>query len=229
MKKQEVGFKNLPPPATLSFEPTMFNCLLVSLPIAILVMIIVFLTTQKSWHDYQSDYLMATTILPSMTFLAVAIGGIVGSYVIPLAFNWVQFIGAVALGGIAGLSHSVNVDSLRLRDSTKIAIQKLKVHPERTDTMAKWLELEHADCQAVLQWIVWGSMIFITAGLVTWYTRPGVDFVPGLFDIGVLHALIIVIWAIVGLVFGMMNPLFQRMRFFREQIKDIACGDYTTD
>ena len=217
-RAKEIGIEM---PTSLPIEPTISNCLFLSLPAAILAFSIVFISTRKSKYNDQTDVLIYTG-LPFMSFLAVTVSGIIGSYLIPLAFNWVQILSSVILGGLTGLCHGVLFHSKRSQESVKIAIQKLK-NPK---IFSKWLELEHADCQSTLHWIIWGTIIFTTAGLVGYYTSP-IRPDPELFETSVLHALIVGVWGFIGVYLGIMEPIMRTMGFLKEQIKEIACGKYT--
>lgn len=216
---------NLPPASTLLFEPTILNCLLVSLPIAIMAFAAILLFVQKSTHDRQSDRLMALDFLPTMSFVVIVALGMAGNCLVPLATNWVQFIGAFVLGGIAGFSHTVIAESWRLKEITETAIKTLKSYPERTETTVKWLELEHTACLSQLQWLVWAAFIFTTGGFVVWLTQPNTG---GGLDISVSNAYILFIWGVIGLYFGVVTPLGKRTYFLREQMRNIVCGTKRT-
>jgi len=221
-KAKQVGIEM---PTSLWIEPTMFNCLLLSLPTAILISVVVFACTLKSKHDEQASYWKATS-LPLFSFLAVTVGGMAGSCLIPLAFNWVLFLGAFILGGVTAFSHSANLSMESLEKYVKNSFDRI----EDPELMTKWLELEHVEYRSSLQWIVSASLIFTTAGLVTWYARPGLESYPSeLLSTSLQNVFFIGAWAVIGIYLGIMQPLILKMGFLKKMIKKIATGDYARE
>jgi hypothetical protein len=216
---------DLPSPATLMFEPTVINCLAVSFLPATLAFFTAFVGTREAFRISSTNEKRrgrVCTILPLVTFLVVVLGAVIGCYFLPFALNWVEFLGAFILAGITGISQSMTAQSLELEDTVKVATTKTRPSPDGRATLCKWLELEHADCQSSLQWIVWASIIFATAGLVTWYTRPAADSSPLLFSASVFRAVVVAVWAIVGLFFGIMAPFFRSMSLIKKTLRELA-------
>lgn len=211
--------------ANLVFEPTILNCLLVSIPVGIVVFI--FLLTSMLKNDTRQDGILHDTFFPVISFSAMTIGGTIGSILIPLAFNWVQFLGLVLLAALTGLSHAQSFQSARSQEVIEQETNSRKKF-KRPEMFAKWLELEHDFCQSILQWITWGSIIFVTAGLIGYYLSPNspIKLQPQLFETSVSHALIIGSWACIGVYLGIMSPIMRRMNFLREKIKEITYADW---
>lgn len=209
----------------LAFEPTMFNCLLISLPIGIGVFIIVLGSMLK--NDTSQESILYDTLFPIISFSAIILGGIIGSYLIPLAFNWVQLLGSILLGGLTALAHAQSFQSAKSQKTIEQEMTNAK-KLKNPEMFSKWLELEHDSCQSVLQWIVWGAIIFMTAGLISYYLSPNspAKLQPQLFDTSIMHALIIGSWGCVGVFLGIMAPIMRRMDFLRRKIKEIAYEDW---
>jgi len=127
---------------------------------------------------------------------------------------------AFGLRAITGFSHLVIAESWKLKETTRTAIRKLKSRIGKTDTLMKWLELEHTACLNQLQFLVWVALIFTTGVLATWLTQP--DTAGFLHDIKVSNAVLIFVWIVIGLYFGVIAPLGQRTYYLREQIKNLA-------
>jgi putative Mn2+ efflux pump MntP len=208
--------------ANLVFEPTMLNCLLVSIPIGLAVFIV--LLTSMLKNDTKQESTFYETLLPVISFSAMTVGGTVGSYLIPLAFNWVQFLGSVLLGGVTALAHAQSFQSAKLQEDVE---KEFRENKQFNPLFSKWLALEHEFCQSALQWVTWGTIIFVTAGLIGYYLGPNspAQLQPQLFETSVLHALIVGSWACIGVYLGIMAPIMRRMGFLRRKIKDIACAD----
>jgi hypothetical protein len=193
--------------------------------VGIAVCVVVFATILR--NDIKQESTLHDTLLPVISFSAVITGGIVGSYLIPLAFNWVQFLGSVLLAALTGLSHAQSFQSARSQEAIEQETGNKKKF-KRPEMFAKWLELEHEFCQSMLQWITWGSIIFVTAGLISYYLSPNssIKLQPQLFETSVSHALIIGSWACIGVYLGIMSPIMRRMNFLRKRIKEIAYTDW---
>jgi hypothetical protein len=209
----------------LVFEPTMLNCLLVSIPVGIAVFIVLLASMLK--NDTKQESILHETLLPVISFCVVTGGGIIGSYLIPLAFNWVQFLGSALLGGVTALSHAQSFQSAKLQEDVEKEFRENKQF--NRGILSKWLELEHEFCQSALQWVTWGTIIFVTAGLISYYLSPNspIKLQPQLFETSVLHALIVGSWACIGVYLGIMSPIMRRMGFLRRKIKDIAWANQT--
>lgn len=207
-------------PMNLAFEPTMLNCLLFSLPLGIGVFIVVLGIMLK--NDISQESILHDTLFPVMSFLTLVLGGILGSYLIPLAFNWVQLLGSVLLGGLTAVAHSQSFQSARSQKTIEQETKNVK-KPKHPEVLSKWLELEHEFCQSTLQWIVWGTIIFMTTSLIGYYLSPErAKIEDQLLGTSIIHALVIGSWGCIGVYLGIMAPIMRRMDFLRRKIRELA-------
>lgn len=199
-----------------SIEPTKLRSLEMSIPFSLIVFVLLVGNTFLSMKFKMVKY--AWVIFPTFSFASILIVGIGGSYVIPLANNWYVWLTITIFGGICGFSHNVYLSSFRLHRSITSMTSK---HTDKS-SFVKSLELKHTSLLATLQWVVWGCIIFITAGIVTVLYNP-LELAPRtVHNVYVLNTLILTTWCLFGIIFGVVAPMFGQMQHLRETMLKVV-------
>jgi hypothetical protein len=202
---------------SLPIEPSMFNSLRLGLPFVVLALALLFVnifvsTNQKTLRKTSGP------IFPSLTFVLLVMIGVCGGCAIPLASNWYVWLTILIYSGICAFSHQVFISSIFFYKSIDSVISTYK----NAILLSKGLELEHNYMQVKLQWLVWGCIIFVTAGIITVLFNP-LEFVPkSVFTVYVINTLLITTWSFLGILLGIIVPISTQMRYLREAIVTIA-------
>lgn len=205
--------------ASLSFQPTVLNSLRTSVPFASLALVLLsgsaFIGTTEGVLSKIDG-----TIFPFFSFIFLIIVGVITSFLIPLASNWYVWLTILIYSGICAFSHQAYMSSIRPSKSLNTT---LSTHQNETG-LAKSLELEHNYLESKLQWIVWGSIVFVTAGIITALLNP-MEIVPkSVFNVYVINTLVISTWCLIGIFLGIVIPMSTQMRYLREALVRLTTG-----
>lgn len=203
-------------PETSLVKPTIPTCLILGSPLVTIIFILtsinVFVSTR---FDIQGH---SGIIFPTLTFTIVFIGTVLCQYRVQYQFNWVVWIATVMFAGIAGLSHGNFMGFKKCRESINNLVSSVK----NTDALIKRIELEHISLSNMLQWVIWGSIIFLTAGVAGYYYSPFGNPQESIVGTRLLIALILSTWAVLGMIFGSILPASKLMEFLRDKLGELS-------
>ncbi|NIO36903.1 hypothetical protein GTO27_04275 [Candidatus Bathyarchaeota archaeon] len=205
--------------ASLPFSPTAVNSLRVSIPFAGLALILLSANAFVSTTE-RVPRKMDKTTFSLLSFILMIILGASASFLIPLASNWYVWLTTLIYGGVCAFSHQVYLSSIQPNKSMNTA---LSTHQNGTG-LTKSLELEHNYLQSKLHWIIWGSIAFVTAGIVTVLFNP-MEIVPkSVFNVYVTNTIVISTWCLIGIFLGIVVPMSTQMRYLREALVRLTTG-----
>ena len=190
--------------------PNVVECLRYGTLFAVLLFVLLFVNISFSMN---SRYRMGEIIFSSISFAVFSVSTGVALFIVQVDFSWATILHSIIPGGIIGWSHGFFIGLEKLKDEMSRKIRSV----ERKDVFSRALELEHDFLRSVLQWILWGSLVFLTAGFAAYYLAT-MEFLW----FRLTNAMGIVVWSVLGIVFGIILPISNAMEYIRETIKQLS-------
>jgi hypothetical protein len=201
-------------------EPSISQSLLLTVPLVFVEFLIASFLIFRSLSSVSAlSNLNEEYFYPSILFIISILIGFLVLAIVPLAINGPNIVGLFVFTGLGCWAHNLlmNFKSLRRRIRNKIKrVRHIEVFTKR-------LELEHQEKGMLIQWIVWSMLIFATTGVA------GALFgqISRMYPVYVLGAIIVqtilmAIWAVLGLWFGIIAPTLSFTRFIRETMDNIS-------
>lgn len=187
---------------------------LISIPLAILAGVLLYINISLS-EEYENkararkkhsycDYFW------TMSFVIGEAMGIFTCWVIQ-AMSWNMCVGVTLWAGIYGFSHGFSHDINLTRDLlTNAKVKKPEIYVE-------WLKLEHNNAQTSFQLYISLLGLVVTGGIVGYFLYQGSFWSPGM-----QSTLVITIWGILGMWFGILGPIQYKMYLLRKKIRELA-------
>lgn len=202
-------------------DATVSNSLLLGSPFIVTLTVLLFLIVFESLRtNAQADWIYF--VFPSFTFLAVFVIWMTKDFMFHGEFGWTGFLHGGLIGGIAAFSHGTCLDFRRVHQSIGSLIKLPHKSEKDKDVKLKQLELEHNTIQTTLNWIVTGSIVFLTAAVAGYYFSP-IGYSPGdpIIGIRLLNLFIGAFWASIGIIFGVIMNNLKKMQFIRGQMRNL--------
>ena len=206
-----------------AFEATVPMSLTLGSPFVVILSALLFLNVFASLkfetHEKLIEYLS-----PSMTFIIVFAIWIAKDYVFVHGFGWTGFLHASLIGGISAFSHGTLLSLRNLRESVDFMLSRAlacrRMGKEDKEILAKRLELEQNSIQTTLQWIVTGTIIFLTAAVAGYYYSPlgNPTEQARILSTRLLNLFIGTFWGLIGVIFGIVMPMLRAMDYLKASI-----------
>jgi hypothetical protein len=211
----------LPEVVSLRTDLTPLDSLRLGLPFAILAFISTFVVVFASLSTETTKW-PADVVFPSLTLLLVGFFGILGSFFIPGAFDWVNWFAIAVYGALCAWSHQLHLYLKNLEKRLSNTLSKVK----DKEMLARRLELEHNSLHGALQSFIWVATIILTAGVVAGLLKPLEPTPKEILKTVAQNVFILGTWAIIGIWFGIINPTLKRTQRIRETIEEMALSDF---
>jgi len=149
----------------------------------------------------------------TMTFAIGAVMGFVACWCVQELY-WNMHIAVVLWAGIYsfshGISHGVKIYKSQLKNTNPKDFKHSQIYIE-------WLKLEHDFIQTSFRSLVSLLSVLVIGGIVGYFLYVGDPWGPGMQD-----TVIVTIWGIVGLWFGILGPFQEIMYDLRNKIRELA-------
>jgi hypothetical protein len=150
-------------------------------------------------------------LFSSVLFCATILLGAAGAYTVSL--KWYNLVGLAVFSGIG--AWSLNLLQYFRRSRAQFEIQAKKTRDP--ELFARKLELEHSEKRDIIRWTVWAILVFVTTGVASFlFGQASRDASSSVSDSMILNTSVIAIWAVIGLWFGVITPVFLHMGHIRE-------------
>jgi len=211
------------------FEATVPTSLILCSPFVVVLSALLFLNVYASLR-FETHEELVEYLFPSMTFIIVFAIWVAKDYLFVHGFGWTGFLHASLIGGISAFSHGTFLSLRDLRKSVDSmlshALARRRIRKGDKEILAKRLELEQNSIQATLQWVVMGTIIFLTAAVAGYYYSPLGNPTE---QIGILNARLLNLfigstWALIGVIFGMIMPTLKTMDYLKVSIVKLVVG-----
>lgn len=172
----------------------------------------VYLSMKWSSRYNTSDIIFGTiSFFSFLTLTVVVLRPPVSQYI-----SWTSILSGVLPGGIIGWSHAMFISLAKMRKqwSTKVDDME-RSNWESKQILSKALELEHSSIQTTLNWILWASLVFLTAGLTAYFIQQIQD--PNL-GFRITISMPLVVWGVLGTCFGIIGPMGNAMSHIRQEV-----------
>jgi len=199
----------------LIYEKTVPRSLMLGTPLAITTGLLLFMTVFLSikFEDIKICEHSSPFFFETLTFALSFSVGIITTFVIG-APNWNMWLGYGAFAVICGFSHMAFLDSRKIQKF----LRSTQTTQKNYELFSKWLELEHNTAQTAFHWVLWTITVFLTAAVAAYFLSP-----VQTLELSVLQdVFIIAIWGLIGVWWGILNPILERMTDLMEEIRDAA-------
>jgi len=152
----------------------------------------------------------------TMSFIIGALMGLATCWIIQ-AFSWNMCVAVILFAGIYGFSHTTshgaNLNKKLLENAKPSNIKHKEIY-------AEWLKLEHDANEKAFRNLVSVITLLVTGGIIGYFLYVGDFWSPGM-----QHTVVITVWAIVGVWFGVLAPIQQNMYELREKLRRLGSSD----
>lgn len=189
----------------------------------VLLFLLLFLNVYLSMK-LSNRYNMSDVIFGSVSlFLFLTLTEVVLRPPVSQDISWTTILFGVLPGGIIGWSHALFIGFAKLRQEWSVKANNLERNNwEGKKIFSRALELEHSSLQTTLNWILWASLVFLTAGLTAYFIQQIDD--PNL-GFRVTISMPMVIWGVFGICFGVVVPIVNTMKYVRQELVRLSTSD----
>nr|MDO8097805.1 hypothetical protein [Candidatus Njordarchaeota archaeon] len=148
---------------------------------------------------------------PALVSASVFLGGVGGTLVIPLAYNWVNIAALCFAAAIPAWSHFFLLNFSKIKKKLSVELEKIADF----NIYGKRLELEHSFLQTTFQWAIWAFLIVLTSGIWSTLVKPLEPLPIRLMNTVIQNAILVTIWFGLGFWFGIIGPILGHMEYLR--------------
>ena len=150
-----------------------------------------------------------------LTFTEVALRPPVSQYT-----SWITILEGVLPGGIVGWSHALLIGFVKLKQELSVKVKDLESSNwDGKRIFSRALELEHSFLQTIVNWVLWATLVFLTAGLTAYFIQQMDD--PNL-GIRITTSMPMIVWGVLGICFGIVMPINSMMKYIRQELARLS-------
>lgn len=147
----------------------------------------------------------------TMTFALGSVFGLLSCFIVEA--KWNIYLGAVTWAAIGAFAHLIN-DEFRM-DKKMIGVKNLSY--ERQRLYVEWLKVEHDCAQNQFQVFISLLGLVVVGGIAAYFISQNSVWSPGMYK-----SVLVVVWGVIGLWFGILSPLQSKMHTFRDEMRRIV-------